>query len=238
LVVGAFFLLFCSGCGKDHAENKGTDNDYIRAPEETGNPIVIPPGDLLPTKQNSSWTWDVTVVRRVGTGSEAHAELVSKETEQVVITGQREMNHLDCTVFEIRKNGKPFREEVFATTKDGLIQVAAGLNDKVILAPPLPLVHFPMKDGQALSWTGVLEYRQSATPGTGFSRVSGREKVKTPLGEFPCWRVDTVITTTIQGQQAPFPVSRWFSPGIGMVRQRLYLRDLLVEKVLRAYQRG
>ena len=232
LCVPLAFFPALIGCNTDHAENKGTDNAYIRAPGDKAGDVTLADGPLFPVTSNNQWTWTVVTHRRSRVGTSIRDEVIKQETEQVV--------QLDGgagkVILETRKNGKPFRQEVFAVTGATLLLDAAGLGEKVTMQPPLPLLTLPPTEGQSMSWTGLLRYQNVSVPGTAYSRVSGKDKVETGAGTFGAWRVETMIGTTVQGQQVSFPMTRWFAPGKGMVRQKLYIGALTIDKTLMAFQ--
>ena len=77
-----------------------------------------------------------------------------------------------------------------------------------------------------------------AAPGTAASRVSTIETIKTPAGSFAAYRVDTIITTTVQGQQIYLYAARWLAPGVGLVQQRIVAGSQVVQKQLTAFTPG
>ncbi|MDX1933059.1 MAG: hypothetical protein SFU56_10680 [Capsulimonadales bacterium] len=235
--IGALALLACAGCGMDHAENKGTDTSFIRIPGKPTPSVPMKAGPVLPTREKDRFQWHVTTHRRQVI-DDAIKDQVLREEEEEVIVGKTSDGPNPGTVFEIRKNGKPFRAEIFDVSSEQVRQVAAGLGDRVTMVPPLPLMRLPVREGAEQDWIGVLQFRKVRTPGTAYSRVSAQEIVKTPAGEFGAWRVETVIRTTIEGKPFAFPMTRWFAPGVGMVRQRLYVGNILVEKELVRYRPG
>jgi hypothetical protein len=89
----------------------------------------------------------------------------------------------------------------------------------VSFAPPLPLIRYPIQNGDTLTWSGILKTRAGSVPGNAYSRVSGQDTTTTGIGDVGTYRVDTVIQTTVQGRLTPFQTRRWFAPGIGIVRQ-------------------
>jgi len=114
---------------------------------------------------------------------------------------------------------------------------SSGINGSVSFAPPLPLIHYPIQDGDTLTWSGVLKTRVGSVPGNAYSRVSGQDMTMTGVGEVGTYRVDTVIQTTVQGRLTPFQTRRWFAPGIGIVRQwnqqAINGNSVLIDRTLR-----
>lgn len=235
LCVGAALVL--SGCTREHAVDDGTDESFIRVPGAAPT-LAIPSGDLLPLKTGAKWSMTTRTVSRTRNRDVAG-------TEEIVIVGKQTPEKTrsvspasapEGAVMDMRKDGKSYRQEIYQAKSDGLYLSAAGSADKMTITPPLPLVKYPVKDGEIAAWSGILRFKGTAAPGTSVSRVSGRETVKTPAGSFPAYRIDTVITTTVEGRQVSFPSSRWLSPNVGIVRQVTQAGDTRLIKELKAYR--
>ena len=203
--------------------NTRKDEAYLRSPGQQFKTEEITEGSLFPMATGSHW--------------QMHVQGGDKQsTEDITVVGPIQIGENAGIALQMSHNGKPDRQEVYRSDKKGLLMVAAGTpNDRMTLSPPLPLLHLPIKEGETISWSGVLHYRDTAAPGTALSRISGRSTVKTPAGSFDSYRVDTIINTTVQGQQVAFPTTRWFSPGVGMVKQKLLAGQTVVIKEMIRY---
>lgn len=244
-IVLACAICVISGCGLDHAENKGTDNQYIRDQGETSPPITMKDSSLLPDKIGNSWTWDVVTVRRNLTDSGMKEELVSTSEEIATIkasrisdarVGQHEV------IVQTSRGNKPVYEEVYLLTNEeiGVVKPPPSplLNNVQLLSTPtpIPLVHLPVVAGKEEIWNGVLKTPTLSLSGTCYSRVTGPDDVKTFAGKWMAWRIDSILATTIEGKTVSFPSTRWFVPGIGLVRQRWFSGNLVTEKTLHSYK--
>lgn len=71
-------------------------------------------------------------------------------------------------------------------------------------------------------------------PGRAWSGLQGLEKVTVPAGTFTAYRVNTTLEASIDGNLSLFTTSRWFVPGVGIVRTRYTVRQAgLPEKEFR-----
>jgi hypothetical protein len=172
------------------------------------------------------------------TGKRSEMQDAKPATEEISVGKVMTLGKATGVALDIRQNGKLTRQEVFKEQADGLYFVGAGASDKMEISPPICLVKYPVKDGEAVTWSGILRFKGTNAPGTAFSRVSARDTVKLPGGTFPVWRVDTVISTTVEGAQVAFPTVRYFSPGIGIVKQKTLAGETLLEKQMVRYQKG
>lgn len=222
------FALALSGCSREHAHDDGSDESFIRVPG-TASTLSMPSGELLPLQTGARWSMTTRTASRSQNRDVSGAE-------EIVITGKQAAPAPEGVIMDMRRNGKSYRQEIFLAKSDGLYMSAAGSADKMTITPPLPLVKYPVTDGQTAVWNGILRFKGTAAPGTSYSRVSARETVKTPAGSFPTYRIDTVITTTVEGRQVSFPSTRWLSPRVGIVRQVTRAGDTRMIKELKSYQ--
>jgi hypothetical protein len=223
-------IVTMSGCRNlVEATNTGVDAAYLRAPGEatkTAAVVKIPDGPLFPLAAGDRW------------------EMVQKSenqesSERIAVAGPITLNGQSGMVVEMSQGGRTVRQEVFRSDAKGLFLLAAGTPaDRMTLSPPIPLLHKPVQEGEEVPWEGTLHYRKTTAPGTALSRVSGREQVKTPAGTFGAYRIDTIISTTVEGQPVSFPTTRWLAPGVGLVRQRLLAGNNVVTKELTSYKVG
>ena len=225
VVLGGGWLALSGAACKDHVENQATDNAYLRLPGETPAPLDISKGPLFPVAPGYKWTLAVKSDAQTG-------------EEETAVGGERNVGGVRGTIFEMRQGGKTYRQEVYHADTKGVTLLQAGTDDMMTMSPPIPLLQLPVKEGEVLPWNGVLHFQKSSAPGTALSRVSGQETVKTPAGTFHTYRLDTVIITTVGGQQVSFPATRWLAPGVGIVKQRLLAGRTLVVKELTAYKNG
>ena len=220
-------IALVAGC-KEPVDNLATDNAYIRVPGAVPTPFAMETGPLMPLKAGATWEVQLKQDERLGRETDIVSTLRSDKSDK---------GFTDAIV-ETRVQGRPVRQEIFRMAGDETLMVAAGFSEKVTLSPPLPLYKEPVIVGAALPWAGVLQFRGVSAPGTGCSRITGRESVQTPArpSPFPTYRLDTVINTTIQNHPASFRIVRWLAPGVGIVRQRTSIGATGVEKTLLSYK--
>jgi hypothetical protein len=211
------------GC-HDPVNNLDTDGAFIRQPGEFDRAAKIGSGPLLPPIRGASL--DMAVVSIDAKGVQRPIR------EQVITSGVAKAGEQTRLTLETHQNGKITRKEAYLSDAEGLKMTAAGLGDGVSLRPPLPLVRYPVREGDVVSWSGVLKFRGASAPGTASSRISGQEIAPGGGEKMEAYRVDTIIQTTIQGRQTPFFTTRWLAPGVGIVHQRNYGSEVWTERTL------
>lgn len=232
------FLALCApllgGAKCEHVENPGIDDSFIRVPGDKPAEIEMPAGALLPMPPGARWVMQTQTVSIKGD----KAEKPIPGMEIITVLGSRQVEGKSGIAMEFRQGPKKVREEVYLSNDKEVALIAAGFADKMSITPPMPLYRFPLKEGDVIQWNGILRFKGKSAPGTAYSRISGRDKITTPAGDFPAWRVDTVISTNVEGQAIALMANRWLSPGIGMVKQRWYYGKQMIQKDLREYKVG
>ena len=228
-VVVSAFMVPLGGC-MDPVENRATDNQYLRAPGEKPAHMEVPDKPVFPLSQGSRWEMALRSGDKMG-------------TEIVDANGTEQVGGRTGTVMEQRQNGDVYRQEIYAVDPKGVWLLAAVTKDKaknklekMTMNPPIALIHLPIKEGEFTPWEGVLNYQNTSAPGTALSRIGSPEKVKTLAGSFVAYRIDTIITTTIQGKQVSFPTTRWVAPGVGIIKQKLLAGNTILYKELKSYK--
>ena len=84
----------------------------------------------------------------------------------------------------------------------------------------MPLIQVPVREGAIQSWQGVARAGKQSFAVKAYSRVSYWEQLDLPKGKVGAYRVDTVLIAPEQGRLSSIPMTRWFAPGQGIVRQR------------------
>jgi hypothetical protein len=103
------------------------------------------------------------------------------------------------------------------------------------MSPPIPLFHLPLKQGDTIAWDGILHFKTMSSAASALSRVTGAVSVNTPVGKFNAYRIDTMISTMVDGQSAAFPMTRWVAPGVGVVQARVLVGKTAALKQLQSY---
>ena len=254
-------LLGAGGCkGRENAvEDTGTDNAFLRYPSDMTakpdaadeNAPALGVGPLFPLGVGSHWEMQ-TVQGTIVPGADG-ARLVQnlrQGSEKIIAVKKTTVGSQSGVIFDITTTGgdakapgkTTTRQETYGANQSGLFLLGAGSDaGYMTMAPALPLVSYPPKEGQPLQWSGVLHYKNQTVPATSVSRAARIETIKVP--GFPkgvrVWRIDTVVSTTLLqnglAQQVSFPTTRWLAPGVGMVRQKLISGDQLVTKEIKTW---
>lgn len=249
-------LLGVGGCaGRENAvEDKGTETAYLRLPDQEKSASSLSPSTsttLFPTSIGSRWEMETMQgLWKASAGQQQNEVKISRSAAEVIkVTGQTTLGGQAGFIFEIadtavaasdaKANSSTVRQEVYSVTGKGLFLLAAGGKaGQMTMSPPLQIIAYPPKEGGTIQWSGVLHYKNATVPASSLSRISGVQTVKNkaiPKG-IAAYRVDTIISTTLNTGQVNFPTTRWLAPGIGMVRQKLIAGDQLVVKELRSYE--
>jgi hypothetical protein len=191
------FLLLC-GC-RNQADH-GEELSYLRPNPEVYEPGTLSTEKLLPLVPGTRWRYKV--VRPEGKES---------SLETTALPGQ---------ILEGRTEGRLESRDTFRIGPSGISIVETFVGGASPITPELPLVVLPMKEGAITAWQGTIGTNKTTVPARAWVRVTRREKVKVPMGEFAAWRVDMRTDVMQRGQQAML-VTRWLAPGVGVVRMRL-----------------
>ncbi|MBC8135358.1 MAG: hypothetical protein H8F28_05645 [Fibrella sp.] len=219
------FSFLLTGCGSDGPDG-GPDIKLFRTPNKQADsqPVVKENVPLLfPTGKERLWKLSVTAMNK-------------KSTETVRVDAPRTIGGItNATTLTMYQDGKPYRSEMFQIKKDALYLIAAGGTDKMVMSPPMTILRARSPQGVDYKWEGNITFKGSKAPAQAYSRVHSSEEITTPAGKFNAYRVDTSLTTIIEGRPVTFPASRWFVPGVGIVKQTFRVGDAVVEKQLVSY---
>ena len=206
----------------------GADNNFIHLPEEINTPPALPEKTLFPTPLGGYW-----IYRLVNTKG---------EQEKVVVQPSRIVEGSEAVVFASAQASGPPREELFKITEKKLTHISSsGGKDKVTLKPPMPLLQFPLNFDKSIAWQGGVLLQGALVPSKGHSRLKAIEKVTVPAGTFTTYRVESILETTIPGGANTYWTTRWFAPGVGLVKVRYIVHttnqpDQLFLKELTSYK--
>jgi hypothetical protein len=232
LLLSVSIALLLSGAKCEHLESTGADEAFIRRPGEKNEEVARKEGPLLPLTVGNRWemaTQTVTLERDKQSKPKPGQEIIT-------VIGPQKVGDKTGIGIDFRNSEKKSRQEIYVINDKEMSLLAAGFAEKMSITPPLPLVRFPLKEGEVVSWNGLLRFKGTTAPGTAYSRVTNRDTIKTPAGEFAVWRVDTVISTSVDGQSIALAANRWFAPGVGMVRQIWYAGKQRISKDLVRYK--
>jgi hypothetical protein len=205
--LAAVLLLASGGCGDTLREN-GPDHAFLEAP--SGSETRALEGDLLPLTPGTRWP----MISETSSGR--------RSREELVVTGPTTVpGGAPGILVEIRRNGQVWRREIYRSTAATLDLVAFGEagHSLLVIDPPLPLYRKPARDGDQITWSGVLHFKTATYKATGYSRMTSLETVSVDAGHFTAYRIDSVLSIRRQGKPTHFPSVRWLVPNIGFVQR-------------------
>ena len=197
--------------------DSGEELSYIRTEVKSYAPQVSSES-LLPLRNGARW--ELQVANEGG-------ERLEDEQQRVVRTTPT------GGTIETLRGGKVVQTETYRVTPQKIELLATGIDKSHSLNPPLTLLALPVAEESVLSWQGTAGSGDQTFAGQAFSRPTRRETVQTPAGAFAAWRVDTRTELTMGGRRELVHLSRWFSPGIGIVRQRVATQGHILIKELK-----
>ncbi len=214
LVLTLVVLSLLTGC-KNLRISSGEDDSYIHLPEELKASPPPPSKSLLPATVGNSWTYQLST----GEGREEKSTVATPR----IINGVSTVVILN-TVTDSNTPKAPPREELFQITKTQISHISSsGGADKVTLKPPMVVIRFPMNYDDPLEWQGGVLLRNSLVPSRGRSFLRVVESVTVPAGTFTAYRVDSVLETQLREGTSIFWTTRWFAPGVGIVKTRYFI---------------
>lgn len=197
-------------------DEKGKKTDATPASAtETENAAKDTP--ILPVKPGDSWTYGVTLAIPQNITSEGASEVNTKFTRTRTYLGKIAaadgLPVTDC--FEVVVPGSP-REREFVEIQDDRILMRGSLilrpetTKPMWFDPPVPFVWAGMKPGSSLP-----ELKAGDGSLVRNTQVIAREEIKVQAGSFQCVRI---LTTGSDGD-IELRLTRWFSPGNGIIRE-------------------
>lgn len=205
LLLGVLALIGC----KDVRIDSGVDARFLHEPSALFAALPVPTKPLLPAGVGSHWTY-----RLVEGESGIEEQVVTQHLPSGAIT------------IEGRRVGQQAHLEFYQSTPEGIFQVGAGGKERLMMSPPIPLLRFPAATEKLADWQGGITIPSGSVPGRAWSLVRGMEKVTVPAGTFTAYRTDTTLEANINSQLSLFLTSRWFAPGVGIVKTRYVIRQI------------
>jgi hypothetical protein len=240
---GLAAIMLLAGCGSDGPDG-GDDIEYIQTVQvsKEDEPIIKDAIPLLfPTGSEREWRMgvDVTIYDVTYDGRPPTVREQKQYKEVIRVGNPRTIGGVkNATTLSMYQDGKLYRNEIYQVEPNAIRLVAAGGDDKMIMNPPMLLLKRDSPESKEYKWTGKINFRGATAPAVAYSRVHGIQEIETAAGKFNAYRVDTNLTTVIQGRSITFPASRWFVPGIGIVKQEFTVGPTSVVKELTAYKGG
>ncbi len=199
----AVLALLLTGC-RNQAD-AGEELNYLRTEPEEYSPERVDTKDLLPLKAGGRWEYDVK--RSKGEPSR----------ENVVVTSTNGKG----TILESWEKGKVVSRDQYRVDDKGVWVTAVMIDEKMMpITPDMPLLSLPIEEEKVNLWQGTIGSGKTTMAGRVWIRTTRRQKLKTPAGEFMAYRVDMRSELSGQGRNATLLASRWFAPGVGIVKVR------------------
>jgi DUF3108-like len=128
---------------------------------------------------------------------------------------------------ESRHDGRLWMTEWLRLTPQGLFLAKTNENgNETIMTPPQQLLAPAMAAGKSWSW------KASDAPVTIRTVVAGKEPTEVPAGKFDATKIVHDLRAVLPQASVRSSNSRWFSPGVGYVRQEseVYAGDRLLTR--------
>ena len=203
LIVGVLMLAGALPCGGQD-KPKSKEQRYQQA--------------LYPIKQGFRWTYRVTdskASKSAEFGTKAQHVVISAENEQTFAIKKRNSEGKEYTEevigynLQVAGGGKVLHEQVLVA-EDGVYRISGAGK---IISPPLCFLKKDARKGE--TWKVDSQSENAVLKGE-FS--ADEEVVKVPLGEY---KTVVVRSRDFQIGAEKLQVEYWFSPNVGMVKQRV-----------------
>ena len=233
---GMLALALVTGCS-EAIHNSADDDRFIRTHEPGADPspgVTMNSGPLLPTEVGTRWH-NRMLVRPVNSPAGVEGADQSMYLGDDVITESRPVaggTARDVTL-TMWQNGipKPYRKATYRVKATTVSLVSlSGEGQSLILTPPMPLIQTPPQEGSPLSWDGSAQTAGQHLSAKGYSRISRRETLKLDTGKYGSFRVDTVLRLDVGTRQLTIPMTHWFSPGSGILKQKFFFSNAAIQK--------
>jgi hypothetical protein len=134
-----------------------------------------------------------------------------RETTDVVMKVEKKDGALIVTVGREVKGDRRAMSKVEVSDK-GVTQLSGPFPFK----PPHPVVKLPVKPGE--QWTHVSESGDGPAGTKSIHTVAKEEEIEVPAGKFKAVRMDVELTFVGGRGETTIRVSRWYAPGVGLVK--------------------
>jgi hypothetical protein len=158
------------------------------------------------------------------------------ESQKIVlsfkVTGMEKVNGVDCYIYEGFSGGKSSQKEYYELNKKALICHRRVVNTSLTadLIPPEPMLEYPLTLGKTWKWEGKITKDVS---GTFNFTVAGEEELTTPAGKFETIKISMDGSAS---DGSAVKSTRWFAPGVGMVKEVSELDTFKITATLKSYK--
>ncbi len=190
---------------------KDSDLSFLTSASDTPSTTLTASSNVLPLQTGNFWEM---ATQNMTSGSRGQ--------ETVVVTGPAANASGEKGIgVETRRDGKRFRYEIYRSDASGLYLLAAKDETSPVMSynPPIPLVRYPAKIGDAYPWSGEISIDKQTYPATALGRYTEQSTVSTKAGSLRALRLDSMISLTRPDQDVRFPNSRWLALNVGFVRR-------------------
>ena len=176
--------------------------------------VVSSPEEIIPTKTGTTWTYDMT--EEAGPG----AQLADENLKPVGIVrvpvmyrieGSKEVDGRDLLQFEMLRSGRVTNTDLLSADGKGILRW--GRIDQTghltTLDPPQPIVSTPVTVGTVWDFNN---YADGAKVHQHYEIV-GQDEIECPAGTFRAFHIRAE-----QDTPSRMTIDRWFTPGIGIVK--------------------
>lgn len=198
----------------------------------SGQNAAAPASPQYPLAMKTRWTYDMR--QEFGPGvhpSAADAALVKGNVLETTlvseVAGTDMIGGMRYTRVESRHDGRLWMTEWLRLTPEGLFLGKTNEDgSETILVPPQKILSPRMAAGEAWAW------KASDAPVNIRTQVAGKEATDVPAGKFDATKTIHQLSMVLPQAAVRSTNSRWFSPGVGYVRQEseTYAGDRLLTR--------
>ena len=131
--------------------------------------------------------------------------------------GTTDMNGFGYTWY---RNGKPVQVEKYTADASGVYCIATGAGASCLYNPRMPVLQFPVKNGNVWNWKGSFQTPNGALQAESISRLTGPISLKTADASYNnVYEVKTNFVVHKNDGQIAITSIQWYKSGVGMIRQ-------------------
>jgi hypothetical protein len=159
----------------------------------------------FPLKEGNKWTYD------------AHISAQGQEKDVTMIfsvTGKEKVDNVDCYALQGEVDGNKSSVEYYELSDKGLIAHKRTMGTQTFqLAPPEPMLDFPLTAGKNWKWSGKVGGADTEMNFT----VAAEEDLKVPAGDFKAYKIE--MNGNVKQGNLTVKSTRWFAKDVGMLKE-------------------
>jgi hypothetical protein len=118
------------------------------------------------------------------------------------------------------RNGKPVQVEKYNADASGVYCIATGAGAACLYNPPIPVLQFPVKNGNVWNWKGSFQTPNGSLQAESISRLTGPISLKTADSTYnEVYEIKTNFVVHKKDGPSAITSIQWYKPGVGMIRQ-------------------